>query len=314
MALKALQALVRRNRARVYLDGPQKAELLEQYEFRCAICGGASSSFEWDHVARHSESFREPEFQPLCPQCHKDKTATESRSLDSDLLASSFDPRAWNQYVLSPRPPPLVYRVRALPESLSGFEIADVVRCRKRALELSAHELPMFCALDQIRERTEPELGDLCSLTARYKHFVHQLGYSDADQMHAQYAIGFSMGDDFDEPGGFTHSYCTADSGKRKATGFIRNVFGFELLFGFTHPCDFRLGIDYPGHSIQIDMARQSGDTFRNGNAFLKAFMGQHRAANTIAYRPNAVNTGMAVIVHFNLATRIDFYAGAFGQ
>ena len=43
-ALKALQALVRRSRERVYLDGEQKAELLELYEFRCAICGGPSGS------------------------------------------------------------------------------------------------------------------------------------------------------------------------------------------------------------------------------------------------------------------------------
>ena len=184
MALKALQTLVRRNRERVYLDGEQKAQLLELFEFRCAVCGGASSQFEWDHVARHSESFGESEFQPLCSACHKEKTATESRSLDTDILASSFCPRAWEQYVLSPRPPPLVYRVRALPESLAGFEIADVRRCRKRALELCAHPLPMFCALDQIRERTEPELGDLCFVTARYKHFVHQLGYTGPGWMH----------------------------------------------------------------------------------------------------------------------------------
>jgi hypothetical protein len=104
---QALQALVRRNRERVYLDGPRKAELLELYEFRCAVCGGNPSQLEWDHVARHNESFGEAEFQPLCSACHKEKTATESRRLDTDLLASSFDPHAWEQYVLSPRPPPL---------------------------------------------------------------------------------------------------------------------------------------------------------------------------------------------------------------
>jgi hypothetical protein len=176
--------LVRRNRERAYLDGPQKAELLEAYEHRCAICGATSTQFEGDHVARHSESFGEPEFQPLCPECHRTKTATESRSLDTDILASSFDPCAWKQYVLSPRPPPLVYRVRALPESLAGFEIADVRRCRKRALEFCAHPLPMFCALDQIRERSEPELGDLCFLAARYKNFVQQLGYTGPGWVH----------------------------------------------------------------------------------------------------------------------------------
>jgi hypothetical protein len=49
-ALKALQAMLRKNRERVYLDGEQKAELLELHGFRCAICGGPSSEFEWDHV------------------------------------------------------------------------------------------------------------------------------------------------------------------------------------------------------------------------------------------------------------------------
>jgi hypothetical protein len=39
-AWNALQALVKRNRERVYLDAPQKAELLELHEFKCAICGG----------------------------------------------------------------------------------------------------------------------------------------------------------------------------------------------------------------------------------------------------------------------------------
>jgi hypothetical protein len=78
-----------------------------------------------------------------------------------------------------------VYRIRALPEELKeDFQIADVQRCRKRALELCAHDLPMFCVLDQIVERTEPVLGDLCFVTARYKHCVTQLCYTGAGWMH----------------------------------------------------------------------------------------------------------------------------------
>ena len=184
-ALKALQTLVKRNRERVYLDGEQKAELLEQYGHRCAACGAASSQLEWDHVARVSDSFGTQEFQPLCTAHHKDKTSLESRSLDTDILGSSFELSVWKQYVESPRPPPLVYRIRALPEELKeDFLIADVQRCRKRALELCAHPLPIFCVLDQIVERTEPELGDLCFVTARYRHCVHQLCYTGPGWMH----------------------------------------------------------------------------------------------------------------------------------
>jgi hypothetical protein len=64
------------------------------------------------------------------------------------------------------------------------FLIADVQSCRKWALELCAHDLPMFCVLDQIVERTEPELGDLCFVTARYKNCVHQLGYTGPGWAH----------------------------------------------------------------------------------------------------------------------------------
>jgi hypothetical protein len=42
----------------------------------------------------------------------------------------------------------------------------------------------MFCVLDQIRERTELELGDLCFVTARCKAFVQQLGYCRPGWVH----------------------------------------------------------------------------------------------------------------------------------
>jgi hypothetical protein len=42
----------------------------------------------------------------------------------------------------------------------------------------------MLCVLDQIVQRTEPELGDLCFVSAKYKHFVHQLGFTGPGWMH----------------------------------------------------------------------------------------------------------------------------------
>ena len=41
---------------------------------------------------------------------------TESRSLDSDVVASYFEKTAWDQYVLSPRLPPLVHKFKDLPD------------------------------------------------------------------------------------------------------------------------------------------------------------------------------------------------------
>ncbi len=109
--------------------------------------------FEWDHIARHSESYGEQLFQNLCPQCHREKTDAESRTLDEDHLASHLEANVWQQYVLSPRPPPLVYKLREV-KRVTGMMIADVKRCRKRALEFNVYHLTVFCPLVDIQLRT----------------------------------------------------------------------------------------------------------------------------------------------------------------
>ena len=153
MALKALHRLIKNGREREWLTGEQKAELLEQYDHKCALCNARAGTLEFDHIARHSEGYGEQEFQPLCPACHRVKTDTEARSHDEDQLASHFEKSVYEQYVESPRPPPLVHRQRAL-QTIAGLEIADVVRCRKNALEYNVHPLPVFCPLDAVsRER-----------------------------------------------------------------------------------------------------------------------------------------------------------------
>ena len=88
---KVLMHLAKHNKEeRVYLTGEQKAELLDEFNFKCAICKQKSTKFEWDHIERLSESWGEQRFQPLCPNCLAEKTSIESRTLDSDFIASQF--------------------------------------------------------------------------------------------------------------------------------------------------------------------------------------------------------------------------------
>ena len=68
---------------------------------------------------------------------------------DGDQLASHFELEVWQQHVESPRPPPLVARLRKA-SSAEGLEIADVVRCRRSALLRNVRPLPVFCPLDDI--------------------------------------------------------------------------------------------------------------------------------------------------------------------
>ena len=143
ISAKVLHHLIRHGKERVWLSGEDKAELLEQFNHLCAICGRSASLLEWDHVELFSESLGEQRFQPLCPECHQSKTATESRSFDCDVLASHFEKGVWEDYVESKRPPPLVWKAKDCPNVL-GCEIADVRRCRKRALEFNVHRSRSF--------------------------------------------------------------------------------------------------------------------------------------------------------------------------
>ena len=43
---------------------------------------------------------------------------------------------------MSERPPPLIYKPKQLGETIEGLLIADVRRCRKRALEFNLHAVP----------------------------------------------------------------------------------------------------------------------------------------------------------------------------
>ena len=83
----------------------------------------------------------------------------------------------------SPRPPPLVARLRKA-SCAEGLEIADVVRCRRSALLRNVHPLPVFCPLDDIKVRTGPLLGDINFVTKSPKSFASSLGYCGPGWQH----------------------------------------------------------------------------------------------------------------------------------
>ena len=101
--------------------------------------------------------------------------ATESQSFDSDLLASHFERSVWGSYVMSPKPQPQVYKLKD-DAPVDEYEIADVRRSRKRALESNVQPIPVFSPLDEVVVRTEPEIGDLNFVTRDAKGFVRHLG------------------------------------------------------------------------------------------------------------------------------------------
>ncbi len=177
---KVLVRLLKKKK-RYYLEGEEKHELMEANDYRCVSCG-ERGRVEWDHTTALSTSFGEQVFEPLCPQCHAQKTSDEPREFDCDPLASHFNSRVWEKYVMTERPPPLIHKHKEVGEN--KCLIADVRRCRKRALEFNVHDIPVFCPLDDVQRMVDYTLGDINFVTLTPTDCVKQLGYTGSGWQH----------------------------------------------------------------------------------------------------------------------------------
>ena len=172
-------------RERVWLDPDQRHEVLERHNYECALCGARGGHLQMDHIVRLSQSFcnqSTASYQPLCPACHLSKSQTEPQEYDDDPLASAVNTVVAVDYVQSARPPALVQHFSDADPDVC--QIADVIRCRKRALEFSEHELPVLCIYDDIHVRTAPELGDLNFVTKPAGCVKELLGHTGPGWQH----------------------------------------------------------------------------------------------------------------------------------
>ena len=96
--------------------------------------------------------------QALCLECHRNKTALESSH--ATTLESRFSRRAYEQYVESPRLPPLVFKLNSHKPDHICHGI-DVARCRKNGLAHAKFPAPIFCPKDNVEQAREGHLADL---------------------------------------------------------------------------------------------------------------------------------------------------------
>ena len=75
---------------------------------------------------------------------------------------------------MSPRPPPLCWKAKTVGD-IAGCRIADVRRCRKRALEHNIHEVPVFSPLDSVQP-TDSVLGDIVYCSREALNPVREIG------------------------------------------------------------------------------------------------------------------------------------------
>jgi hypothetical protein len=84
---------------------------------------------------------------------------------DANPLISRFNRETYKLFVQSPKPPQLVANVHEPQEGQATLSI-DVIRCRFSQFIENVHDLPVFCALDDIVPAVPGQLGDY--------NFVHR--------------------------------------------------------------------------------------------------------------------------------------------
>ena len=146
----------------------QQKELLALHDSRCAMCGELFSEnlpCEWDHVIplQSLTTLATQCFQPLCSECHSERTMAQGRQ--DRTLRSAFSPRTWDTYVMSPRPPPLVWSTHKLEEDNELQEL-DVIRCRYNCMVNSSHAFAVYSPLANITPAVSGVLADFSYVAA----------------------------------------------------------------------------------------------------------------------------------------------------
>ena len=158
----------------------QQKELLALHDARCALCGELFSeqrACEWDHVVplRSLTTLATQCFQPLCSECHAEKTNAQGRQ--DRTLQSAFCRRTWDAYVMSPRPPALAWNAHKLEDGKQLQEL-DVIRCRYNCVVHASHPFAIYCPLANITPAVSGVLADFSfvSLPSR-RSLLSQLPY-----------------------------------------------------------------------------------------------------------------------------------------
>ena len=93
-----------------------------------------------------------------------------------------MDEHVWEHYVKSERLPPLIFKNEQC-DNPAACMIADVVRCRMRALLLNVHPIPVCSPLDSIVPVNDHVLGDLNFVTRKAGNFM-KLYYTGPGWQH----------------------------------------------------------------------------------------------------------------------------------
>jgi hypothetical protein len=152
LTFRLLQELLRAQRH--YAKPSEKKRLTAQ---PCAVCG-ERGAIEIDHVCPVSRSFagQPQQLQPLCAECHREKTASQTTPIENPL-ASVLNTDTYDFLCNTPKPKALVMEVHPPPNE--DCLLLDIIRCRRNCMAQSPYPIPIFSCLDCVQPFAG-EIGD----------------------------------------------------------------------------------------------------------------------------------------------------------
>src|SRR5581483_11917471 len=186
---------------------------------------------------------------------------------------------------------------RASPDSSPGIDHIWIAR------------LPTASAASLIASMRVAGAGEILRRTAKFhqnRSFVNHFTGFDADDMHAEHAIGLRICENLHEAiRGLIH-LGAAVGGKREFTGIIRDSRLLQLFLGLAHRRNLRRGIHNTWDHIVVHMAGLSGDDLRTRHAFVLGLVCEHRTGDDVADGVDAFHAGGEVWIDLHAAAIVE--------
>src|SRR5205809_2106338 len=160
-------------------------------------------------------------------------------------------------------------------------------------------------------------VADHANVLAARPEFHRDHGFSDqlrgerAEDVHAEYHVGFRVGDEFYEAGGVAERPRPGVGHEREGAGAVGDAFGLQLLLGLAHPGDLGRGVDHPGNRVEIDVRLLARDALGHRHALFFRLVREHGTAHHVTDRPHAGEIRAALLVHGDEAA-LELEADAF--
>src|SRR5690606_29230756 len=166
----------------------------------------------------------------------------------------------------------------------------------------------------RVREHGQTEVFSTCTEFHGNSHLLAKICSTWSQDVATQHTVSLGVGNNLDQTGRLVCCHRTSVDAEREGTHVVLNTFSLELLFCFTNPGQFRMGVDNKRNQVVVNLGLLANNTFGNHHTFFTALVCQHRATNQVAGSPDTRNSSRAEFVNDNKTALINFNTAVFSQ